>query len=339
MFRRSRTATIAVIALAATTVAHARAAAPPPQVVSDSIRRVGAHVSPGASIDGVDERVDVDIAIIAQGLDANHEDLNVVGAKSCSTGRLVRGANHQGTSFAGLAAAVDNDIGVVGIAPGARLWAVRTDGSKSALLCALKWLTRNADVIDVAVSAWRYARTRPIGDCTDPPETLRKLRRAFCDLSAAGVTYVASAGTNSVDTADFEPQAYPEVITVSGMADNDGAPGGLGGPLWECAPHETDDHFIGASNFGAPIDISAPGACAATTYPGNDYAAGAYVLRGGSVQFAAAYVAGAAALILANDPDATPQEVRDTLVSLAEPGPILGDPDAFPEGVLDVSTL
>ena len=49
--------------------------------------------------------------------------------------------------------------------------------------------------------------------------------------------------------------------------------------------------------------------------------------------------AGAAALYIATHPKASPAKVRDALVTRAEPGPIPGDPDTYPEGVLNVRGL
>ena len=47
----------------------------------------------------------------------------------------------------------------------------------------------------------------------------------------------------------------------------------------------------------------------------------------------------AAALYIATHPGATPAQVRAALIAAAEPGPIPGDPDAFPEGIVNVSTF
>ena len=315
------------------------AASPPDQVVSDAVARVGADVSPTANIDGVDDPLDVDIAIINGGIEATHDDLDVAGGKNCSSGKGWSDTNGFGTMLGGLAGAIDNDFGVVGVAPGARLWAVRVDATKSSFICALDWITKRADVIDVAMSVARFDAKGPIGTCADPPKSLSGVHQAVCRVTAAGVTLVQSAGTITSDISTFEPQAFPEVITVSGFADNDGEPGALGGPLWECAPHETDDHLLERSNFGEAVDLSAPGACAPTTYPGNDYVGAAHLINQGGVQFSAAMVAGAAALAIADDPDATPAEVRDRLISLRETGPIPGDPDGFDEGRIDVSTI
>ena len=87
------------------------------------------------------------------------------------------------------------------------------------------------------------------------------------------------------------------------------------------------------SNFGEPIDLPAPGVCVASTFNTGGYAVGS------GTSFAAPIVAGAAALYLANHPSATPHEVRQALRAQAGPGPIPGDPDGYPEGVLNVAGL
>jgi subtilisin family serine protease len=94
-----------------------------------------------------------------------------------------------------------------------------------------------------------------------------------------------------------------------------------------------DDTFATFSNFGTTVDISAPGVCITNTYPGGLHAVGS------GTSFAAPLVSGAAALYLANHPGASPATVKAALLALAEPGPIPGDPDAFHEGIVNVSTL
>jgi subtilisin family serine protease len=53
---------------------------------------------------------------------------------------------------------------------------------------------------------------------------------------------------------------------------------------------------------------------------------------------ASPHVAGAAALYMATHPNATPAQVRSALLANVEPGPIAGDADGFPEGVLNVGS-
>ena len=113
--------------------------------------------SPTADVDGVDERIDVDVTIVDGGIDPTHPDLNVAGGFNCvgSKNKAWTDLDGHGTRVAGVAAALDNTIGVVGIAPGARLWAVRvadpTGYIRDAdLLCGLDWIAQHSDVIDVA---------------------------------------------------------------------------------------------------------------------------------------------------------------------------------------------
>src|SRR5262249_43824374 len=115
---------------------RAGAGAPAVQTLPTGIARVDAELSPTARINGVDERVDVDVAVIDTGIDFNLPDLNVfkAGAKNCSTGHSAKDGNGHGTHVSGTIGALDNGIGVVGGAPGARLWPVRglnTAGSGS----------------------------------------------------------------------------------------------------------------------------------------------------------------------------------------------------------------
>ena len=75
--------------------------------------------------------------------------------------------NGHGTHVAGTAAAKDNKSGVVGVAPGARLWAVRVldaagqAGPGRSIICGIDWVTAHADTIEVAnMSLGRQRRRR-----------------------------------------------------------------------------------------------------------------------------------------------------------------------------------
>ena len=126
--------------------------------MTGSVRRVGGLSSPTAAIDGVDTRVQVDVAVVDSGVDIAHPDLNVVGGVDCSGGKndTFRDQLGHGTMVAGLVGAIDNTIGIVGVAPGARIWSVRVSTGNSphissgALLCAVDWITANAATIEIA---------------------------------------------------------------------------------------------------------------------------------------------------------------------------------------------
>ena len=314
--------------------------------MSNAIRRIGGLESPTAKIDGIDERVNIDVAVIDTGIQPDHPDLNVVGGYNCvGNGNASAWADKDGhgTMVAGFIGALDNDLGVVGVAPGARLWALRVQNKKetitdTAVWCALYWVSQHSDVIDVvnmSIVDPDPNRNEPCG-----PKGKDRLHEAICDLVRKGVTVVVGAGNDAMDTTTFTPAAWPEVITVSALADNDGQPGGLGGSFastssW-CDPAYAayqDDHMAGFSNFGAAVDIAAPGVCIQSTWPGSQY------LIWSGTSFATPLVSGAAALYLSTHPSATPAQVRGALAARAEPGPIPGDPDAYPEGVLNVRGL
>ena len=117
------------------------------------------------------------------------------------------------------------------------------------------------------------------------------------------------------------------------MADFDGQPGGLAALPSVCLPEALDDHFAFFSNYGAPVDIAAPGVCVTSTFPGSQYT------FSDGTSFATPFVAGAAALYISTHPEATPTQVREALVASANQEPILGDPDNSPEGLLNIRGL
>lgn len=306
----------------------------PAQVVSNSVKRVGAMKSRTARIDGKDERVDVDIAILDTGIQSDHPDLNVAGGVDCAPGNGYEDNDGHGTMVGGFAAALDNAIGRVGVAPGARLWAVRITSkgtiTDSNLLCGLEWVTANAGVIDVANLSLSGPLLGDDVDCNPPNQNLKL--EAVCSAIEAGVVVVASAGNDAVDASTRSPAVFPSVIAVSAIFDSDGQPGGLGpGPASICGLEEIDDTFAFFSNHGLPVDIAAPGVCVVSTYIGSQFAVSS------GTSFAAPHVAGGAALYLAKNPNATPAQVCSALIATGEPGPIPEDPDPYPEPILDVS--
>ena len=310
------------------------------QLVPFGVDRVDADQSPTADIDGTDDtRVGADIAVIDTGMDSDNVDLNVAGGIDCTgRGRLpgeltdYEDVEGHGTHVAGTAAAIDNAYGYVGVAPGARVWGVRVFNAKgwgrdSWLLCGIDWAAAHADTIDVAnMSLGDLGRSDD--ECGarfhDP------LHAGICGLVAAGVTAAVAAGNESQNTADHVPAAYQEVITVSAIADTDGLPGGLG-PAAACLTGAFDDQFAFFSNFGAAVDLAAPGVCVTSTWP-DDYA-----FRWNGTSMATPHVAGAAALYRATHPTASPAAVREALLAAREQYAMPGDPDEINEGVVNVA--
>jgi subtilisin len=305
------------------------------QSMPTGINRTNAERSPRAAINGRDQRVDVDVAVIDTGVDLNHPDLNVYqrGAKDCSaTGIGADDQNGHGTHVAGTIGALDNRQGVVGMAPGARIWPVRVFGRSGAgslaeVICGVDYVTAHAGQIEVANMSLGSAGGRDDGECGrrvgDP------LHQAICASVAAGVTYVVAAGNWAQDAALSSPASYDEVITVSALADFNGRPGG--GARATCRP-DRDDTFADFSNYGADVDLIAPGVCIHSTWMNGRY----NTISGTSM--ASPHVAGGAALYLARHPAAGPQNVRSALVRNGSSAwTSADDGDADREPLLDVA--
>ena len=157
------------------------------------------------------------------------------------------------------------------------------------------------------------------------------MHKAICRSVAAGITYAVAAGNDSKNAANSTPAAYDEVITVSALADFNGLPGG--GAASTCRT-DVDDTFASFSNYGADVDIIAPGVCINSTWMLGGY----NTISGTSM--AAPHVAGGAALYMANNPAATPAQVKAALQSAGSTNwTNTDDPDGVKEPLLNVSTF
>ncbi len=320
------------------------------QSVPTGVRRVSGKDSLVADINGADPQVDADVAIVDTGIGGRttraHEDLNIVGGISCSTDNPNSWGdpNGHGTHVAGTVGALDNGIGVVGVAPGVRLWSVRIldsagNGLVSWYVCGLDWIAAQRDPNDPSrplIEAVNMSVARSGSDDGNCGYTTKDvMHRAICRLVAAGVTVVAAAGNNHFNASKLKPASYDEVITVSALADTDGKPGGLGGPLcYSWGGYDVDDTFADFSNYGHDVDLIAPGKCIFSTLPGNAYG---YI---SGTSMAAPHVTGAAALYLSSRPGATPAQVRDALIAAGTfDWKLSTDPDSRHEPLLDVSHI
>ncbi len=191
--------------------------------------------------------------------------------------------NGHGTSVAGIVAAVGNNgIGIAGVAPGCHLMNLRA-GTRQGLL----------EEDDVA-SAIIYAAdngARIINMSFGDVATSQMLRDVCQFAYQSGVVLIASAG-NSQSAAVHYPSGFLDTISVGATTE--------------------EDYLAGFSNYGATIDLVAPGVSLLTTARGNDYR----TFSGTSA--AAPVVSGVAGLMLSLRSNLTNQDVRNILVSSAD---------------------
>jgi subtilisin family serine protease len=245
----------------------------------------------------------VEVAIIDTGIDQDHPDLagNIQGGKNFvkKRGTINPNAwdddNGHGTHVAGIVAAVDNEIGVVGVAPGAYLYGVkvldrRGSGYVSDVIAGIDWavFTKGVDVINMS-----------LGTTSD----IQSFHDAVDTAYAAGIVVVAAAGnsgdTNSDNDVNY-PARYSSVIAV--------------------AATDSADQRAYWSSDGPEVELAAPGVYVRSTYKGGGYS----TLSGTSM--AAPHIAGVAALVKATavrapyDADGVwdPAEIRAVLAATAD---------------------
>jgi subtilisin family serine protease len=292
--------------------------------IQPGVRRVGAT----DNADRSDAHLDVDIATLDTGVQPDNSDLNIAGGYNCTD------PSHpdnwadspsfgHGTHVAGIAAAIEDGRGVAGVAQGARLWPIKVldgagNGYWSWVICGLDRVAQMRDpgnssiarieVVNMSLAAAGWDD----GDCGHNNNDL--LHQAVCRVYEQGITMIAAAGNTHEDAADIIPASYDEVITVSAMADWNGQAAGAGSPPAECTHTEADDTFAKFSDFGADVDLIAPGVCVLSLLP-NDRLG---LMSGTSM--ATPHVSGGAALYYLEEgrkgrPRPTPPQVRAALIA------------------------
>lgn len=267
---------------------------PDAQVVSTGLRRVNAAASTSM--------VDADVAIIDTGVDLSNNDLNVVMRKGFNYGDDAKDTDGHGTQVACIAAALFNDFGVIGVAPGARVWAMKVaaednTGSASGLISALEYVMSHADEIDVA----------NISVTTTNLSVALNTAAASC--VRAGVTVVAAAGNGDKNACTCSPGSEPSAITVGALTDTDGKLGGKGATTYSGGP---DDTLASFSNFGPVVDFLAPGVLIDTLELANERS------KATGTSFAAAHVSGLVAMFSHQaSRSATPFAAHDVAAALA----------------------
>ncbi len=302
------------------------------QIIPKGVKRIGIPASGNTG-------AHVTVAVIDTGIDLTHPDLagNIVANTNCIDPTKNGNDDHgHGSHVAGTIAAVNNSIGVVGVAPEAKLAAVKVlnaagSGTWSSVICGIDWVSAHASEFNIKVANMSLGG----GGVSDNNCGLTNndpLHQAICNSRNQGVTYVVSAGNSGASASSFVPAAYDDaVITVSALTDSDGLPGG-GGPT---TVYGADDTFASFSNYGTVVDLGAPGVSVYSTYKNGGFA----TISGTSMN--SPHVAGGAALYLSTHSLATWLQVKNDLLSTSEAtGSGHTDPSGLhPEPVVRTNSL
>jgi serine protease len=190
----------------------------------------------------------INVAIVDTGIDYNHPDLkpryaggyNVV-QPSKPTNDPLDDHGH-GTHVAGTIAAMDNEFGVVGVAPEARIWAVKVLGNQGS----------GTDETLIAGMDWVISKKREIGGNWIANFSLGSSagndasREVFHRAMDEGIILVAAAGNSSAERISF-PALEQGVLAISAIDDK--------------------DEMASFSNFGRGIAFAAPGVRVLSTVP------------------------------------------------------------------------
>jgi len=279
------------------------------QTLPTGVNRIQGDISSQVAGNGSGSVTGPAVAIIDTGIDLDHPDLNVVASVNCSGGSPFKKScgtggnddNGHGTHVAGTVAAKDDASGVVGMAPGAPLVAVKVlnkngSGYTSWIVAGIDWVAANAASRNIKVANMSLGGSgSDDGNCGNSNNDAE--HKAICNLvNAKGVTLVVAAGNSAANLAGFVPAAYDEVLAVTAVADFNGQAGG--GATATCRA-DVDDTAADFSNWAVSTDdqghtIAAPGVCILSTWLNGGY----NTISGTSM--ASPHIAGTVALCLSS---------------------------------------
>ncbi|MDR2968478.1 MAG: S8 family serine peptidase [Tannerellaceae bacterium] len=266
----------------------------------------------------------IKIAVIDEGVDLTHPDLqgNLLPGYD-ATVNPPGGANGSpwannahGTACAGIVGAINNAIGVVGVASGCKIVPIRIaydrydDGN---------WTTNETWISNGIDHAWRTAKVDVLNNSWSCSSSYTKVQEAIYYATTNGrgykgcVVVVCTQNWNS-STVSY-PASLSNVIAVGAISYN-----GM-----RKSPTTPDGETWWGSNYGTALDVVAPGVKIYTTDIQSSLGdntttgtAGNYYASFNGTSAATPHVAGIAALILSANPNLTQKQVSDIIESTAE---------------------
>ncbi|WP_338845175.1 S8 family peptidase [Massilia sp. W12] len=162
-------------------------------------------------------------------------------------------------------------------------------GTNSGVIAGMDWVARNAIKPAVANMSLGGGASQAVDD-------------AVARMTAAGIVTVVAAGNDNSNACNYSPARAASAITVGSTTNTDAR--------------------SSFSNYGSCVDIYAPGSNITSASRASD--TGSTTMSGTSM--ASPHVAGAAALYLAANPNATVSQVTSALVTNGLTGKITGIP-------------
>ena len=214
----------------------------------------------------------------------------------------------------------------LGVAPDAQLLALKlatTDGSTdiSQVIAALDWVTQHRDDNGMNVRVVNLS----FGTDSWQPYFLDPLAAAAENAWHHGIVVVVSAGNDGRSTPFLtDPAIDPYVIAVGAMTLGDS---GNGYTHPDVADFSNGGNWLRHPDLVAPgssiVSLRDPGSYVDVNHPSGLVAGdtSGRLFRGSGTSQAAAVVSGAAALLLQQDPQLTPDQVKAALVGTAKPLP------------------
>ena len=244
--------------------------------------------------------------VVDTGILAAHTDFGgrvAAGWTAVADGNGTTDCNGHGTHVAGTVAGA-----TYGVAKGATLVPVRVldcngSGYNSDVVAGLDWIAANHAAGMPAVA------NLSLGGAAS--STVDAAIQAVID---DGVTTVVAAGNSAVDACTASPARVPGAVTV--------------------AASDSTDKQASFSNFGSCVDLYAPGVSITSDY----YTSTTATASMSGTSMAAPHTAGAAAVLLSQNPALTPSQVAGALVSNATAGVIAGATTGTPNRLLYTAT-
>ncbi len=294
------------------------------QIVPEGVKRIGA--APGSTT-FTGSRVGV--AIVDTGIDLAHSDLNASTVSWSAYGGTGQDDEGHGTHVAGIIAAKNNSADVVGVAPDARVFAVKVldstgSGTDSAVIAGLEWVLANKDAVTPAIRVVNMS----LGRSASSDDSA--FHAAVQNLYNANVTVVVAAGNDSsLEAKDQVPAGFREVLAIASTTATVGTSSNkrISPVAADTASYFTSDGKLDSIS-GVGVTISAPG-------EDQENVGGAFLssvgilslkLGGGTTRMsgtsmASPHIAGLAAILwdqaLANGTTVSPEDIRRKIRSSA----------------------